>query len=174
MGVSAGAPYACALAAGLTDRVTRLCALSGVPFIGVDTVLAAYPDDARAAYARYAVADETALRDEFRVFCETMAARFGEHADMSAALAAILAHDAAGPAREARLQALHWGFEQSAIRCPVDLWHAEADDIVPYAAARLSADGLPDAAWHIQAEPSHMASDATLREMARRLAQPSD
>ncbi|WP_121937790.1 alpha/beta fold hydrolase [Eilatimonas milleporae] len=172
VGVSAGAPYTYALSAGMADRAGRLCILSGVPFIGMEAVLAAYPEDGQASYARYATAGETALRDEFRIFCETMAARFADHAGLSAALTAILAQDVAGPAREARLQARDWGFPPGAVRCPVDLWHAQADDLVPYAAARLSADGLPNAAWHIQADPSHMASDATLREMAERLAQP--
>lgn len=170
VGVSAGAPYAYALAVAMPGRVRHLCILSGVPFIDVDAVLAAYPDDARAAYAYYADADPAALRDAFRAFCETMAATVVGHRGLSAAVDAILAHDVAGPVREARLQARRWGFERSAVRCPVDLWHAEADEMVPYAAARLSAAGLPSAVWHTQAEPSHMASEATLRAMAERLA----
>ena len=169
IGVSAGAPYTYALAAGLPERVGRICILSGVPFLGSDGVLARYPDDGRAAYARYATADEATMRAEFRTFCAAMAERFRDHADISASLGAILSHDAAGPAREARLQAVDWGFTPDDIRCPVDIWHAREDDMVPYPAAELSANGLPDVTWHVQAEPSHMASDATLRAMAKAL-----
>ncbi|MEO1222664.1 MAG: alpha/beta hydrolase [Pseudomonadota bacterium] len=170
VGISAGAPYAYALAAAMPDRVGHLSILSGVPFIDAAGVLAAYPEDAQAAYARYASSEETDLRAEFRTFCENIATKLGDNPQLSAAVAPILAHDAAGPAREAWLQARDWGFNQGAIVCPVDLWHAEADDMVPYAAARLSADGLPNAVWHVQAEPSHLASERTLADMARILA----
>lgn len=173
IGISAGAPYAYALAADLPARVEQICILSGVPFLGSDGVLARYPDDGRAAYARYATADEGAMRAEFRKFCAAMAERFRDHADMSASLGAILSHDAAGPAREARLQAVAWGFKPNDIRCPVDIWHAREDDMVPYPAAQLSASSLQDATWHVQAEPSHMASDATLRAMANALSRSS-
>ncbi len=170
VGISAGAPYAYALAAVTPERVGRVCILSGVPFVGAPGVLAAYPAAAQAAYARYASSDETALRPEFRAFCEGIADRLGDNEQLSAALAPILAHDTAGPAREARLQAQDWGFDQRAIACKVDLWHAEADEMVPFAAARLSADGLANASWHTQAEPSHLASERTLADMARILA----
>lgn len=170
VGISAGAPYAYALAAGMPERIGRICILSGVPFIGVPDVLATYPEDGQAAYRRYASSDESAMRAEFRAFCEGIAARLSDNEQLSAALAPVLDNDAAGPAREARLQARDWGFGREAVSCPVDLWHSEADDMVPYAAARLSAAGLANASWHNQAEPSHLASERTLADMARVLA----
>ena len=170
VGMSAGAPYAYAMAAGMPERVERVGILSGVPFIGSRGVLAVYPEDGRAAYDRYAQTDETGLRAEFRAFCQAMAARFSDNTQIALAVSAILAHDAAGPAREARLQAIDWGFDQTDIQCPVDLWHSKGDDMVPFAAARLSADRLVDATWHTQAEPSHFASEMTLRHLARVLA----
>ncbi|MEQ8399990.1 MAG: alpha/beta hydrolase [Roseitalea porphyridii] len=169
VGISAGAPYAYALAAGMPARAGRIGILSGVPFIGADRVLAAYPADGQAAYARYAIAEGKALRAEFRAFCADMVATLAEHPHVESAVTAILAHDVAGPAREARLQAIDWGFDRSAVQCPVDLWHSDGDDMVPCAAARMSASGLPKAAWHIQAEPSHFPSEATLQEMASTL-----
>lgn len=170
VGISAGGPYAYALAAGMPARVGRLCILAGVPFIGAPGVLDCYTDQGRAAYARYASAGEAALRAEFRTFCADATARVGGNQQVAAALAAILSHDAAGPAREARLQARDWGFDRSAVSCPVDLWHAEADDMVPFAAARLSAAGLTQASWHTQVEPTHLASEASLTEMTGILA----
>ena len=174
IGISAGAPYAYALAAGMPERVGRACILSGVPFIGSAGVLAAYSNEAQVAYARYRSQDDNAMRAEFRAFCEDVGGRIGDNDEVSGALAAILSHDAAGPAREAQLQARDWGFGRSAIACPVDLWHSEADDMVPFAAARLSAEGLPNAVWHTQAEPSHFASDTTLKQMAQILSSAGD
>ena len=170
VGISAGAPYAYALAAAMPERVGRVCILSGVPFIGAAGVLAAYPVEAQVAYARYARSEERALRAEFRTFCEGIAASLDDNEQLSAALAPILANDTAGPAREARLQAHDWGFRREAITSPVDVWHSKADDMVPYVAAKRSADGLPNAVWHVQAEPSHLASERTLADMAGILA----
>ena len=174
VGISAGAPYAYALAAGLPGRVRRVAILSGVPFLGAAGVLDAYPKEAQAAYARYVVGDDAALRAEFRTFCQGIAARLGDSYDLSDALASILRHDAAGPAREARLQARDWGFDREAVTCPVDLWHSKADDMVPFPAARLSAEGLPGAVWHVQEEPSHFSSEASLKAMVSILALAED
>ncbi|MEO0385570.1 MAG: alpha/beta hydrolase [Pseudomonadota bacterium] len=170
VGLSAGAPYTYALAAAMPERVSHIAILSGVPFIQTDGVLEAYPHDGQTAYARYAVAEETTLRAEFGAFCETMLATLPDHPHIEGAVRAILAEDAAGPAREARLQATDWGFDQDAIRCPVDLWHAPEDDMVPFSAASVSALRLSTANWHVQAEPSHFPSDTTLHQMARTLA----
>ena len=175
-GMSAGAPYAYACAAGMADRVGRAAILSGVPFIHAPGILDAYPPDGRAAYARYAQAPEADLREEFRAFCQSAVAELaakGEIAGerMAGPLEAILAHDAAGPAREARLQARPWGFAPSAVRRPVHIWHFEGDEMVPFEAARRSADGLPDATRHDVKGNAHMASDAMLKDMASLLAQ---
>ena len=132
VGISAGAPYAYALAAGMPERVGRGAILSGVPFVGAPGVLNAYSKEAQAAYARYATADEAVLRAEFRAFCTNVARQIGRRDDMAGALAAILAHDVAGPAREARLQARDWGIDRRAITCPVDLWHSTADEMVRF------------------------------------------
>ena len=165
VGISAGAPYAYALAAGLPGRVRRVAVLSGVPFLGAAGVLDTYPKEAQAAYARYAEGDDAALRAEFSKFCQDIAVRLGDDHDVSTPLASILRHEAAGPAREARLQARDWGFDREAVTCPIDLWHSKGDDMVPFPAARLSAQGLPGAVWHVQEEPSHFSSEASLKAM---------
>lgn len=174
-GLSAGAPYAYACAAGMPARVGRVAILSGIPFIHAPGVLDAYPPEGRSAYRRYVYAAEADLRDEFRTFCRNAAvAERGEisSAQMAAALDAILAHDAAGPAREARLQARAWGFDRSAIKCHVDVWHFDGDDMIPFEAARRSADGMPNAVRHDVKGTAHVASDAMLKDMAEILAQP--
>ncbi|MEM9488660.1 MAG: alpha/beta hydrolase [Myxococcota bacterium] len=169
VGLSAGGPYAYALAAGLPERVHRVAVVSGVPFLAAPGILEAYSAEARAAYARYAVGDDAALRDEFRAFCTAMAEKFRDDYDSSAVLSAILSYDAAGPAREARLQAKDWGFSQNAVTCPVDIWHSTADELVPFPAVQLSAQGLSDATLHEQVEASHFPSETSLRQMAQLL-----
>lgn len=171
VGISAGACYAYACAAGLPERVGRAAILSGVPFLHAPGVLDAYPTEGQAAYARYADASDAELRVEFRTFCENAVAELGQGGEvesgrMAKALDAVLAHDAAGPAREARLQARDWGFGPYDVACPVEIWHFEGDAMVPFEAARRSADSLPNATLHVVKGDRHIPTDALLNEMA--------
>ena len=176
VGMSAGAPCAYACAAGLSERVGRVAILSGVPFLHAPGVLDAYPPDGQAAYARYLEASDTDLRTEFRTFCENAVTQLSESGEiqgdrMTEALSSVLAHDAAGPAREARLQARDWGFGPSDVTCPVDIWHFEGDTMVPFEAARRSAENLTQVTRHFIEGNGHIATDAMLEDMTKVLAQ---
>lgn len=170
VGISAGAPYAYALAAAWPDRVRRVGVLSGVPFLHAPGVLDGYADEAQAAYAAYATESDAALKQTFADYCQEIARNLGDEKDLGKALDAVLAYGAAGPAREARLQAIDWGFEPPDVQCPVHLWHSKADAMVPFDAARVSAGQLPDAVLHVQEAPSHFASRESIEEMLRSLA----
>lgn len=175
IGISAGAPYAYACAAGMPDRVSHLAILSGVPFLHAPGVLDAYPSDGRGAYEWYRTASDADLRDEFRAFCRNAVERVIESGEvdsdrMREPLDAVLRHDAAGPAREARLQARDWGFGPAEITCPVDIWHFEGDEMVPFEAARRSAMHQPKAATHFIAGAGHIPTEEMLSEMAAVLA----
>lgn len=165
VGISAGAPYAYALAAGMPARVGKLCILSGVPFITVPEVLACYSAEDREAYDGYASQSLAELRQVFAAYCQNLANRLGGDRFTADSMAAIMRHGCSGPAREAKLQSIDWGFERSAIQCPVHLWHSRDDDMVPFDAAKRSMAGLPDATLHVQEEPSHFASLTSLKEM---------
>ena len=170
LGVSAGAPYAYALAAGLPDRVRRVFILSGVPFVKEPDVIACYSAEAQHAYAGYAKQSDAELRQTFAAFCRDVAERLSADMDLAESVSAIMRQDCAGPAREAKLQATDWGFERAAVRCPVHLWHAREDDMVPFDAARRSAAGLRNATFHVQKQPSHIASIETMTALLSFLA----
>ena len=170
VGISAGACYAYACAAILPERVGRVAILSGVPFLHAPDVLDAYPPDGRAAYARYLEASDADLRAEFRAFCQNAVAQLNETGEMlddrmAEAFNSVLAHDAAGPAREARLQALDWGFGPSDVTCPVDIWHFDGDTMVPFEAARRSAESLPKVTRHFIQGEGHILTNALLKDM---------
>ena len=162
---SAGAPYAYALAAAFPDRVRRVSILSGVPFIQAPEVLACYESSHQAAYAAYAVQTDAELTRFFTSYCEELQSRFDDKLQIADGLTAIMSYGCMGPAREARLQAVDWGFTRSSITCPVDVWHSPSDDLVPFSAARLSATGLPNATFHIDRSSSHFSSREAVREM---------
>ena len=172
VGMSAGAPYAYACAAFMPDRVRSVSILSGVPFIHVPGVLDAYPAEGQAAYARYATASEAELRAEFRAFCQQAVVQVIEAGEvdgerMRLALESVLTQDAAGPAREARLQARDWGFGPSDVTCPVHVWHFTGDEMVPFEAARRSVEALHRAHTHYIEATAHMADEAMLEALGR-------
>ena len=146
-------------------RVGKLCILSGVPFVTVREVLACYSAEGQQAYAGYASQSLTELRQVFAAYCQNLADRLGGDRVAAESMAAIMRHDCAGPAREAKLQSIDWGFERSSVQCPVHLWHSKDDDMVPFDAAKRSMAGLPNATLHVQEEPSHFASLTSIKEM---------
>lgn len=162
LGISAGAPYAYALAAGLPERVGRVAILSGVPRVTEAPILEAYSADAQAAYEQY----RTSSIDEIAAFyAATLTARSAELPEDSPwqeGLRASLAHGGLGPGREAHLQIVDWGFDQAAVEAPTRLWHAEGDDMVPFEAAAQMPALMPDAELVVQSDPSHLPSAATV------------
>ena len=173
VGVSAGAPYAYALAAAFPQRVRRVAILSGVPFVNDPEVLACYEPAHRETYASYAVQTDDELRRAFTAWCLELQSRPRDELGIADSLAAILGYDCAGPAREAKLQATDWGFTHASIRCPVHVWHSRGDDVIPFAAAERSARCMGRAKFHIERASSHFSSLETIREMLAELRQSS-
>ena len=168
VGLSAGAPYAYACAAAQPVEVEQVLIFSGIPFLHAPGVMDNYAETSRAAYDRYANASAQELRAEFSTFCEqTKADARGtdEETSITRSVHGILAHGAAGPAREARLQALSWGFAPADIVCPVHLWHFAQDPTIPFAAAKASAQQLPQGHMHILERAERMPSAETLKAM---------
>lgn len=144
--VSAGAPYALALAAALPDRVRRVGILSGVAHVADPTVLAHYGEDDRAAYARYDTAPLPDIAAGMTAALGPLVDRLGgDDPGWADALAATLAHDGFGPAREARLQVRPWGLDLDDVRQPVRWWHSRGDAEVPFSAVAATVAGLPRA-----------------------------
>lgn len=165
LGVSAGAPYAYALAAAFPERVRRVAILSGVPFVRVPEVLACYGSSRRATYESYAELSDEEVRGLFRLHCEELQTGPAAELGVEGAVTAIMRYDCAGPAREAKLQVTDWGFAPSDVQCPVDLWHSLGDEVIPFAAAETSAGRLPDTTLHIDGSGSHFSSLDAVREM---------
>lgn len=173
VGISAGAPYAYALAAAFPDRVRRVTILSGVPFVHVPEVLGCYESSRRATYESYATQSDEEVRRHFKRHCEELQTGPAEALGVEGAVAAIMRYECAGPAREAKLQVTDWGFSPSSIRCPVDLWHSRGDEVIPFAAAECSARLLPHAALHVDDSGSHFTSLESFREMVAVLGEPT-
>ncbi|MBT0770725.1 alpha/beta fold hydrolase [Kineosporia sp. J2-2] len=161
LGVSAGAPYAYALAATMPERVRRVAVLSGTGRVDEPETRALYPDEARHRLESFA----TSSPEQVRAFWHGniamgLALNPAEH-PMRRPLTDTAAHGAAGPARESVNQLRDWGFALESVTTPVSLWHSRADEQVPYAAAEIVAGRIPGAVLHEQAEAGHLPSMAS-------------
>ena len=61
-------------------------------------------------------------------------------------------------------------FGSSDVTCPVDIWHFEGDTMVPFEAARHSAEQLTQVTRHFIEGDGHIATDAMLEDMTKVLA----
>ncbi|MFJ9979533.1 alpha/beta fold hydrolase [Streptomyces cyaneofuscatus] len=165
LGISAGAPYAYALAAGLPERVRRVWVLSGLPYVPDVTVRGRYPEEAEPVWTFYREAPEAEVVARFAGAAERMAEVFAASPSTLAALPRLAAHGWRGPAREVRLQTRPWGFVPGEVAQPVRLWHAPADQEVPFPAAEATAALFPAARLTGQSAPDHIPSEATVGEL---------
>ncbi|WP_233289673.1 alpha/beta fold hydrolase [Streptomyces microflavus] len=76
LGISAGAPYAYALAAGLPERVRRVWVLSGLPYVPDDAVRGHYPEEAEPVWTFYREAPEAEVVARFAGAAQRMAEVF--------------------------------------------------------------------------------------------------
>ncbi|MFE2294870.1 alpha/beta fold hydrolase [Streptomyces sp. NPDC059452] len=165
LGLSAGAPYAYALAAALPERVRRVWVLSGLPYVPDDAVRHRYPEEAEPVWTFYREAPEDEVVARFAGAAQRMAEVFADSPWVLASLPGLAAHGWRGPAREVRLQTRPWGFVPGEVAQPVRLWHAPGDEEVPFPAAEATAALLPAARLTEQAAPDHLPSEETLRQL---------
>lgn len=138
---SAGAPYAYSLAHAYPDRVGHVYVNGGLPALHLPDVLPLYGEHAPAFYEFVTAAGDNEIADTLdRLFFHPLSAEALATVDVADARANGLA----GMVREAKLQAIDWGFDLATIAPPVTLVHVATDSQVPLAAIERTATHLPD------------------------------
>lgn len=163
LGISAGAPYCYGLAATMPGRVRKVAVLSGLGIVNEPQTRAFYSSESQRAFESFASGSPEEVGAFWRA--QLASALDGMPADhpWRDGVVASLAHEAAGPAREAILQQRPWGFDLAAISAPVALWHLTEDPEVPFGTAEIVAERLPTAVLNIQSAPGHAPSPASAR-----------
>ncbi len=177
VGLSGGARYACACAWRLRDRITRAVVVSGTCSPDLPGAKEAWTKQDRRAYF---LADRAPL--VFRLFLSKMARdlRRGDPSSLLSAfpelppadrraledettrttlVAAVreaLRQGPLGPAHDYRLEARPWEIPLGAIKVPVEVWHGEADTIVPIRQGQLVADAIPGATTRYFPDEGHI------------------
>ena len=163
MGWSAGGPYALACGALLPERVTRVASVAGIAPLCAGDVrqlglladrllfpLAAHAPGVAALSLSVACRVPRAVLQQvvglaLRSVHDPDVAELGDPGagEVAANLLESLRQGGAGTARDYRLLAKDWGFPLRRTGVQADVWHGEADGMVPPAHARRLAGALP-------------------------------
>lgn len=163
VGISAGAPYAYTAACALPDTVEKIWILAGIPEVYKDSILEHYTERNREIYKQFLHTDLPTLQSSYqaRIAAYQQEIMPGGYNYISRTVEEILAHRCFGMALESRLQITPWGIDTATIEQPVDMFHAKADDMVPYDAAKQMAQSLKNCELYrlnINDEDAHMSS----------------
>jgi pimeloyl-ACP methyl ester carboxylesterase len=188
VGGSAGAPYALACAALEPERLTGVAVMSA--FAPPDAPPATQPVGIAGIYFGLARRSPFLLRAQLWLLARGLkdppgmlerAAETMPEVDRTflaqphaqevflGTLAQALEHPEQ-LAEDATLEARPWGFHLESIVPPVHIWHGEADDNSPIAAARYLAEMIPDARPRFFPEEGHLSMLGHLPELIELLA----
>lgn len=176
IGVSGGGRYACASASALNGRVrsVALVASTAPPELaGVrDTwsrqdrqlygLAVKAPWLLRAYLARTARQIRSDVNQVQKLFSELsdidkeMLAREDVRSTLSSMLVETFHQGTRGAVHDFGLEARPWRVVLSTIVSPIDVWHGDADTIVPIAQAHILADALPDPRRNFMAGEGHL------------------
>lgn len=174
-GFSGGGPHALAIAAALGTSVTRVL---------LRAALAPNQDPRNARDVEIRQRAGRVPWPEFENWYErrggdglTLAAAdeeaFADPFYMEAAMATLTDGSRQGPLGDAGDQwalATPWGFELGAIVQPVDLWHGDADTVVPVSHARALSSALPNATLRILPGDGHFSIGRRVAEQVALIA----
>ncbi|MGU3498460.1 alpha/beta fold hydrolase [Mycobacterium sp. C31M] len=162
--VSAGAPYAYALAAADPERVSAVAVTSGLGHVADEQVRNLYGPESQALFTFFRTGDPGEVCRYWYEALQTTLADAPPDGDWAGALRDSVLHNGAGPGREAILQQHPWGFDFVNITAPVRLWHSGADSMVPVATARAICELIPGAVLSIQDSAEHVPTPAVVTE----------
>ena len=142
VGVSAGAPYAYAVACALPDVVRKVWILAGVPAAYEDSILKHYTEEDQLLYKRFkekAIADtQDFYMDYLKQTLEHCTGNDQKTCDEYVVhiIEENLKQKCYGMALESKLQILPWNLPLRSIRQPVIMYHAKEDEMIPFMAAK--------------------------------------
>lgn len=177
IGISAGAPYAYALAHGLANRLTGgVYILNGVPNIQDKEVYAQYPNKARDFYDKIWQASLEDITQEMKKALAKYTNFFFKlilPKQWKLAINESLKNNGIGLGQTVKLQVSDWGFDLYALEKEVHLWHAKKDPQISFMAVKKMVQKMPNAKLHIQPKNDHEPSEQTLNELFELIKKPA-
>lgn len=162
IGISAGSPYAYALANTFGHRILGVWIASGIPYFRHQEIWDAYPQEKKEEYQRCQQLNDEQLAKLLIEYLKKEESQNSTSAEMQESLDATLSHNGLGIVREIRMQLADWGFSPFTLECGVGMWHSKDDDEIPFAPIKIMKQLMQFTSLHCQEEPTHIPSEATL------------
>lgn len=176
IGVSGGGPYAASCALKLAERLTGVCLVSGLGPSDEKEAMKGYPLFTRLSFKSYRWFPWQA---HFAMWWVSFALkRWPERASemmlrrlppsdkeimtrpevkegFRAVTREAFRQGSRATAHDLNLYARPWGFGEDEITTPVEIWHGDADTIVPFSMGLYQAKTIPNAAAHFYKDEGH-------------------
>lgn len=137
-GISAGAPYAYAAAHFLPKIIKKIWILAGVPAVYENDILKHYTESDQELYKSFIKTATSELQERYLKDMKAALERLQGHGEsyITQTFEEIIDQDCYGMALESKLQILPWKIDLSSIEQPVTMYHAKADEMIPFEAAK--------------------------------------
>lgn len=163
-GISAGTPYAYAVAAAFPGRVRHVFINKGLAAVHKPEILAMYPEEVKKELEVYLRGDLEEIAEQLqRTYLEHLTE---EHRKLPYIRDSIVV-GCMGMAACGKLEFMDWGFDLETVMQPVYLFHCRDDAEVPFAMAEKTMEYLPRAEMTAHDTGGHMSEALTADMMTR-------
>lgn len=171
VGISAGAPFAYAMANKFAERVSGgVYILSGVPYIIDKAVFEKYKNK-KAFYEKIWNYSQQELEHEMYSIVKKYNNFFFRlilPKSIKRSIHAALSNNSSGVAQSVKLQMQDWGFDVYDMPTKINLWHAPKDKEIPIDAVKIMTDKLKNAQLQIKGK-GHAPSNEVIKEVFRQI-----
>lgn len=164
VGISAGAPYAYAVASAFPDRVQHVFINKGLAAVHKPEVLSMYPEGVKKELEVYLKGSLEEIAEQIR---STYLAHLTEEHRQLPYIRDSIVGSCMGMAACGKLEFMDWGFDLGTVMQPVYLFHCRDDAEVPFAMAEKTMGYLPHAEMTTHDTGGHMSEALTAAMMTR-------
>jgi pimeloyl-ACP methyl ester carboxylesterase len=150
LGISSGAPYSYAIGYRFPDQVRDLFILSGTPALYDETVLSYWP---------YPVNKDASIAEMQGLARELFFSQLSQEDLGRNDIQDSMMNDCFGVAQDLRIRSMDWGFRLADVQGQVAMRHSKTDDLVPFAAAELTARMLPNCRFEARENDAHFSQE---------------
>lgn len=151
LGMSSGAPYSYAVGYKFPEKVRNIYIFSGIPALYDEQVLSYWPYPVTRDAS---IAEMEALAHE--LFFSNLSREDLEKDDIKDSMM----NNCFGIALDLKLRCMDWGFSLSDVKENIYMQHSKFDNAVPFMAALLTANLLPNCKLEVKESGEHFSKDA--------------
>jgi len=157
LGMSSGAPYSYALGCKLAQKVRNIFIFSGIPALYYKDIVNLWP---------YEIRTEATINELEKVAKEVFFSNISKEDLLRNDIIDSMRNNYFGIAQDLKLRCVDWGFILSDVTGNVYMQHCKEDNDVPFKAAEITANLLPNCQFFIREKGVHF-SPETLNDFIK-------